>query len=120
MGIFIRIEQVFRNIIQNCIRFRDPAKEKLIISIGAKQTENGVFLYIMDNGSGIKKENLDKIFNMGFKDGSSSRGLGLSIVKNVIDIHSGRIWAESAGKHKGAEFYIELPNEIKKEAFSRH
>ena len=119
-GDFIRIEQLFRNLIQNSIRFRDPGKEQLIIQIGAKKTDKGILLYVKDNGSGIKKENMDKIFNMGFKAGSTSRGLGLSIVKNVVDIHSGRIWVESNGENKGAEFYIELPNEIKKEAFSRH
>lgn len=119
-GDFIRIEQVFKNLIQNSIKFRDHAKEQLLIKIGTIKTENGILIYIKDNGAGIKKENMDKIFNMGFKAGSNSRGLGLSIAKNIIEVHSGKIWAESAGENKGAEFYIELPNEIKKEAFSRH
>lgn len=119
-GDFIRIEQIFRNLIENSIRFRDRLKEQLIIQIGAGKTDDGILFHIKDNGMGIKKENMDKIFNMGFKAGSNSRGLGLTIAKNIVEIHSGRIWAESAGENKGAEFYIELPGEIKKEAFSRH
>lgn len=119
-GDFIRIEQVFRNLIENSIKFRDHSKDQLLLKIGTRKTDNGILIYFKDNGIGIRQENFCRIFNMGFKTGSNSRGLGLSIAKNIIDIHSGRIWAESAGENKGAEFYIELPGEIRKEAFSKH
>lgn len=70
---------------------------------------------ISDNGIGISKQDIIKLFKQ-FPDipqegGVDSTGLGLSICKGIIDLHKGRIWAESEGEGKGTTFIFTIPNE---------
>lgn len=70
---------------------------------------------VSDNGIGIGAEHLDRIFNpFEQADGSTSRryggtGLGLSLTKSLVDLHGGRIWAESEGEGKGSRFCFVIP-----------
>ena len=70
---------------------------------------------VIDNGIGIKQENLERIFNPFEQiEGSTSRkyqgtGLGLSLTKNLVEMHGGKIWVESEGVGKGSAFSFIIP-----------
>lgn len=108
-----RIEQVLINLILNSVDFV-PEKDGTI-TITLDKENNHANIIIKDNGIGIDKENLDKIFVKFYQiDTSTTRersgsGLGLSICKGIIENHNGKIWAKSDGIGKGTEFHILLP-----------
>jgi signal transduction histidine kinase len=106
-----RIERMLNNLIGNAIKF-SPVGET--ISIELEQKNKSVLIAIKDNGIGIPAEIQTEIFNtvgstrrLG-KAGEKSFGLGLSICKQIVEAHLGKIWVRSeAGK--GSIFYVELP-----------
>lgn len=106
-----RICQVVNNLVSNAARFT-PAGG--CIRIKAASVEDEVLIYVEDTGCGIKPEILPKIFDDFFKGDPESRegtGLGLSICKRIVEMHHGRIWAESPppGKDKGTRVSFTLP-----------
>lgn len=98
------------NILSNAIRYSKTDKIDIVLN----ENNDNVELIVKDYGVGIEKEHLDNIFERFYRvDKNRSRklggsGLGLSIVKNIIELHSGKIKAESEINH-GAEFIIDLP-----------
>lgn len=103
-----RFKQVFQNLIQNAINHND--KENGLIEVGAVENENEFEFYIKDNGKGIAKAYHDKIFKIFTKleNNDNSSGIGLSIVKKIIDFYKGRVWLESQEKI-GTTFYFTIP-----------
>ncbi len=103
-----RLRQVFQNLISNAINFND--KEKGLIEIGVEEAENFFTFSIKDNGQGIPQEYHEKIFNtfttLGYQE--KATGMGLSIVKRVLDLYGGEIWLESEVS-KGSIFYFTIP-----------
>ncbi|TXD56545.1 PAS domain S-box protein [Polaribacter sp. IC066] len=102
-----KFQQVFQNLISNAIKFID--KEKGFVNIDVAADANFYTFSISDNGIGIEKQHFDKIFKIfqslnGSKD---SNGIGLSIVKKIVDIYSGEVWLTSE-VHKGTTFYFTL------------
>ncbi|MEP7014337.1 MAG: ATP-binding protein [Verrucomicrobiota bacterium] len=107
-----RLQQVFWNLIKNSVKFT-PAKGRILIETLNPHPEQ-IEVRISDNGIGIEREKIDKIFNA-FEQGQTSitrrfggLGLGLAISKAMVDAHGGRIRVESRGKDKGATFSIVL------------
>ncbi|MBI5860503.1 MAG: HAMP domain-containing histidine kinase [Nitrosarchaeum sp.] len=108
-----RIEQVISNMLLNSLDFVSEKMGK--ISISLKSDNRTAKITIKDNGIGIEKDQLDKLFvkfyqvthNMTRKYGGT--GLGLAVSHDIIILHGGRIWAESDGIRKGSTFFIELP-----------
>ncbi len=110
MGDPMKIEQVFTNIIQNSFRYSDKNKDKLIIEVDSHKNEDTIIINIKDNGIGVERQFIEKIFNAGFalkKD--KSTGFGLAISRKIVEGHGGTITAMSSGKDQGLEFAIELP-----------
>lgn len=103
-----RFKQLFQNLIQNAIKYND--KEKGIIEIGNSENENEIQFYIKDNGIGIKERYQAKIFDIFSKleNTDQSSGIGLSIVKKIIDFYGGKIWLESQ-EGVGTTFYFTIP-----------
>lgn len=110
------VQRAFENIFSNALRY---TKEYDSIAISAKQEkdENGserITIKIKDNGIGIKKEELEKIFDMFYRASSSRReegmGIGLATVMTIIKAHGWKINVESEFE-KGSEFIIEIPYE---------
>ena len=104
----LMIKQVFQNLIQNAIKFNE--KETGYIEVKyVEEQENHLFI-IKDNGIGIKKEHQEKIFQSFTKlhENSQSSGLGLSIVKRIIENMYGKIWLESE-INKGTTFFFTIP-----------
>jgi PAS domain S-box-containing protein len=105
----IRIYQVFQNLISNSIEYND--KEKGLITIDYNELPEFYQFAIKDNGPGIDKKYHDKIFQifqtLQIRDQFESTGIGLTIVKRIVELHGGEIKVESkAGK--GAEFVFTL------------
>lgn len=94
----ILMKQVFTNLIQNAIKYSSVRKEP-VIEISSVRDQSGVTFSIKDNGIGLKKEDLEDIFSMFARietdheiEGS---GIGLAVVKKIVERHNGKIWAES-------------------------
>ena len=111
--------QVIRNLVENARSF-SPAGGEVRVVLSRVASPRGPFLRIIvdDDGPGIPPDKLDKIFErfysdrpQGAKFGNNS-GLGLSIVRQIVETHRGRVWAENRtedGKIEGARFVVELP-----------
>ena len=107
----IRIYQLFQNLISNAIKYND--KDKVIIKITSKVVNSSECEFrITDNGMGINPENYDRIFKLFIKTNenkdSQSSGIGLAIVKKIIDLLEGRIWIESVFGEK-TTFIFTIP-----------
>ena len=102
-----KLQQVFQNLISNAIKFND--KEKGIITIDYEEKKSYHQFSVSDNGIGIEKKYHDKIFKIfnSLKQSKDSSGIGLSIVKKIIDLYQGGIWIESE-IHKGTTFFFTL------------
>jgi two-component system, NtrC family, sensor kinase len=107
---FFQMQQVFLNIIINAEYFMKEAHGKGTLTITTQQTEGNIKITIMDDGLGISKENLNRIFNPFYttKPVGKGTGLGLSICHGIVTGHGGKIYAESESG-KGASFIVELP-----------
>ena len=104
------IEKALKNVISNSIKYTPPHGK---IEITGKKEGGFVHIIVKDNGQGIKKEELEKIFEPFYTGEGGGVGLGLVITKNIIEAHGGKIWAESDGIGKGAKFHIILKEAIK-------
>jgi len=109
-----RMVEVFSNLIDNAIKFSDPSKKESFIEIGGKERKNFYQFYVKDIGLGIDEKFHEKIFDI-FQRGdaapSTGSGIGLSIVRRVIESHGGKVWVESE-KGVGTTFYFRI---LKKE-----
>lgn len=106
-----KITQVLYNIISNAMKY---SPEGGTISFRTKESEDMITISISDEGVGIPKDNLDKIFDRFYRvDKARTRklggtGLGLAIAKEMVNAHGGRIWAESV-EGKGTTIHFTLP-----------
>jgi signal transduction histidine kinase len=109
----LRLLEVFQNLIENAAKYMgDQTDPRIKIGQQGEDAERGQpILYVKDNGIGIAPEFHDRIFGLFNKLDAQSdgTGIGLALVKRIIEVHGGRIWVESeAGK--GATFYFTLPH----------
>jgi signal transduction histidine kinase len=105
------MRQVFANLFSNAIKFT-KAKEIAIIEVGGNTEGNENIYYVKDNGAGFDMVHADKLFALFHRLHSQNEfegtGIGLVIIKRIIDKHGGRVWAE--GKpNEGAKFCFSLP-----------
>lgn len=106
-----RLEQVAWNLLSNAIKFT-PLNGSIAVTL--RWTESHLQITVTDTGEGIEPDLLPYIFDS-FRQGYSAGtrkgglGLGLSIVKNLVELHGGAVRAESAGAGAGATFIVELP-----------
>ena len=110
-----KVKEMIFNLLDNSIKYRDPCKENSFVHITLNKENNRAILKIEDNGIGIDEKNIKNIFNRGFRvlegelNGSvEGYGIGLTIVKNIIDKHGWDISVESTLK-KGSIFKIQIP-----------
>jgi light-regulated signal transduction histidine kinase (bacteriophytochrome) len=106
-GNITKVKQIFQNLIQNAIHYND--KENGKIEIGFENKNNQTIYFIKDNGIGIEKNYHSKIFQTFTKlqNNTQSSGIGLSIVKKIIDSYNGKIWIESE-KGLGTTFFFTM------------
>jgi PAS domain S-box-containing protein len=105
-----RLVEVFQNLIDNAVKFMGE-QNKPHIQIGAEKTNGYISCFVRDNGMGIDPLHKDKLFGLFGKlnPGIEGTGLGLALVKRIVELHGGRIWAESEGTGRGACFWFSLP-----------
>jgi signal transduction histidine kinase len=106
----IQLTQIFQNLISNATKFMGDQPDPRI-EIGGREFEEGVEFYVKDNGIGIEPAYHDKIFAIFQRLHDvkvEGTGVGLPIVKKIVDLNDGKIWVESE-KGKGATFFFRLP-----------
>ncbi len=107
-----RIGQILSNLIGNAIKFTPHGGGIVVEAVSNNMKE--IEVSVQDNGPGISKEDLDKVFDRFYQTGErsltdiSGTGVGLSIAKEIAELHGGKIWAESE-KKQGAKFIFTLP-----------
>ncbi len=108
-----RMREVFENLISNAVKYSPVGKQIQVRLV--RTSETSVQVAVKDEGQGLTEEDKQKLFGKFQRlsarptGGESSTGLGLSIVKQLVELHGGKVWAESEGKGKGATFFVELP-----------
>jgi NtrC-family two-component system sensor histidine kinase KinB len=108
-----RIIQVLTNLVGNAIKFT-PANGTITVAAQLHKDKDELEVSVKDSGIGIAAENLDKVFNKFYQVGErastdiSGTGIGLSICKEIVELHGGKIWVESE-KGSGAKFTFTLP-----------
>jgi len=107
---YFQMQQVFLNIIINAEYFMTEAHNRGTLTISTKKQNSTVRISIADDGPGIPRENLSRIFNPFFttKEAGKGTGLGLSICHGIVSEHGGQIYARSQ-PGKGATIFVELP-----------
>lgn len=107
-----RLAQVFGNLLNNSCKY---TRENGAIFLTAKQEGGEVLVSVRDNGAGIPLDKIDTIFDMFTQVDRSSEqsqgglGIGLTLVKRLVDMHGGSIEVKSAGEEQGSEFVVRLP-----------
>jgi signal transduction histidine kinase len=107
----LRLEELLTNIFENSVKYSDDG---CMISIDAEQTNGFVKIAITDNGIGMTKEEIERIFDEFYKADSArhdiqNTGLGMSICKRIVEKHGGSIWVQSPGPGKGTTVYFTVP-----------
>ncbi|YAF95798.1 MAG: ATP-binding protein [Nodularia sp. CChRGM 3473] len=112
MGDSARLQQVVWNLLSNAVKFTPKGGK---VEVRVKQADGYAQIVVSDTGKGISAEFLPYVFDY-FRqaDSSSTRtfgglGLGLAIVRNIVEIHGGTVKAESSGEAQGATFTVQLP-----------
>ena len=104
-----QLNQVFSNLLDNALKFLDPDKSGRI-RISGKAEKGQVTYCIEDNGIGIADKDRERIFEIFCRldpDASAGEGLGLTIVRKILDRHGGKVWVESE-PGKGSRFFVSL------------
>jgi PAS domain S-box-containing protein len=107
----MRIQQMVINLVDNAIKFT-PKGGRITVSVAAKQGRG--YVVVEDTGVGIARDRLSDIFEM-FRQGEVAArrapglGIGLALVKSIVDLHGFQVWAESDGPGCGSRFIVELP-----------
>ena len=105
-----RLIEVMQNLLDNAAKYMG-AQAKPHIEVGHQGVEDGKpIFFVRDNGMGISSEHHERIFGLFNKldPASEGTGIGLALVKRIIELHEGRIWVESEAGH-GSTFYFTLP-----------
>jgi len=104
-----RLVEVVQNLVDNACKYMGDTPNPHV-EIGARQTEAGTVFYVRDNGIGIEPQNREKIFGLFDKidPASDGTGVGLAIVRRIIETHGGHIWVDSEGDGRGSTFCFTL------------
>jgi signal transduction histidine kinase len=106
-----RIEQVVTNLVGNAVRYSPDGEP---VTVMTEELPNDVEIRVVDRGIGIPADDLEAIFHRyqrsrsGLERGVSGSGLGLSIVREIVELHGGSVWAESR-EGSGSTFCVRLP-----------
>jgi two-component system, chemotaxis family, CheB/CheR fusion protein len=108
----IRLEQVIANLLENASKYTNPGGR---IAVTLRQTQGEAILSVRDNGVGLAPDSLEEIFGLFIQVNRSAEhvgeglGIGLTLVRRVLELHGGRIVARSDGLGQGSEFIVRLP-----------
>ena len=105
-----RLVQVVQNLVDNAAKFMGDQKQPQI-DIGLRAGGALATFFVRDNGMGIALRHQERVFRLFDKldTGSEGTGVGLALVRRIVEQHGGRIWVESPGEGGGATFCFTLP-----------
>ena len=107
-----RLAQVVSNLLNNAAKFTERGGR---VELAAVRDGDELVMTVTDTGSGIPPDMLAHVFDMfvqvrdGAVSGAAGLGIGLTLVRRLVELHDGRVWAESEGPGKGSTFYVVLP-----------
>lgn len=105
-----RLVEVVQNLVDNAVKFMGDQAEPLI-EIGAIRSYNPAF-FVRDNGVGIDPEQHERVFGLFSKLDARTEGtgIGLALVRRIVEVHGGKVWVESEGAGNGSTFYFTFAN----------
>jgi signal transduction histidine kinase/CheY-like chemotaxis protein len=113
----LRLSQVFSNLLTNAAKYMEPNGQ---IEVSAKFGDGGVYISVKDRGVGLEPDSLGRVFEMfaqvkGTLDrAEGGLGIGLALVKGLVELHGGRVTASSDGLGKGSEFRVWLAAPVRR------
>lgn len=114
-----RIAQVLSNLLNNAAKYNVPGGN---VAVSAYRDDKDVVFEIADTGIGIAREMHGQIFEMfvqvqrNYEQPQGGLGIGLTLVRRLVELHGGRVWVESNGDGKGSKFVVRLPGVVEKSA----
>ncbi len=109
----MRIRQVFENLLSNAVRFM--GKPEGFVKVACEEEGEFWKFSVSDNGPGIDAQHFDRIFKifqtLQAKDQLETTGVGLTLVKKIVELYGGKVWVESKVE-QGSTFYFTLPKQI--------
>ncbi len=105
-----RLVEVLQNLVENAVKYMGT-EPRPRVEIGVRREPGGAVVYVRDNGTGISPDDHQKVFGLFARldERIEGTGIGLSLVKRIIDAHGGSIWVESEGRGRGSAFCFTLP-----------
>jgi two-component system phosphate regulon sensor histidine kinase PhoR len=110
--------QVLVNLLDNAIKYGPPGQEILVGTSGSEVDEGHIQLWVDDEGPGVPHEERSSIFEPFIRldrdrnVGIAGSGLGLAVVRHIVEQHGGRIWVERSNRGSGSRFTVELPTTV--------
>jgi len=107
----IRLREVLENLIDNAAKYTGN-QQNPIIEIGAREQDGQQIIFVKDNGLGIDSRYHTRIFNLfeRLNPTMEGTGLGLTLIKRIVELHGGKVWVESKGEGQGAMFCFTIPH----------
>jgi signal transduction histidine kinase len=107
----VRLREVFENLIDNAAKYTGDQPNPMI-EIGTRDQGSETVIFVKDNGMGIERQYQKKVFGLFDKlnPASEGTGIGLALIKRIIETHGGKIWVESEGLGKGSTFCFTIPD----------
>ncbi len=108
----LRMQQVIVNLLNNAAKYTSPKGE---IHLGVHPVDGKAKITVRDNGKGIEREALDRVFDLFIQldsnpvNSQGGLGVGLALVRRIVELHGGRVHAFSEGIKRGAEFQVHIP-----------
>lgn len=104
----VRLSEILQNVIENAMKFSEGPPH---IEIGARVEDGFAICTVRDHGIGIEPKYVDRVFGLfeQLDGGSPGTGIGLALVRRIVEVHGGTAWAESEGKGKGTTMCFSLP-----------